>query len=182
MKNIITITTLLFTGLTGVLNAQVAIGDATGTASVKTSVLLDFAAGQNKGIILPYVRTLPAAPAEGTLVLDASDATKARIKYYNGSWIDLSGQDADISAVMATQPTAAQAPEPANAKTVIGAVSSAANGVLVLESTTKSMILPIVQDVQNIPSPSPGMMVYINKSGAKRLAVYNGSKWSYWRQ
>ncbi len=56
-----------------------------------------------------------------------------------------------------------------------------ANGVLVLESTTKSMILPIVQDVQNIPSPSPGMMVYINKSGAKRLAVYNGSKWSYWR-
>jgi hypothetical protein len=43
------------------------------------------------------------------------------------------------------------------------------------------MVLPTVQDVQNIPSPSAGMMVYINKEGAKRLAVFNGSKWSYWK-
>lgn len=162
-------------------NAQVIIGDAVGTAAVKTSVLLDFAPNENKGIILPYVRTLPTAPVEGTLVLDATDATQARVKYYNGTWVDLSGQDADVTAVLATQPTASQMPEGAGEKVIIGAASSAANGILVLESTTKAMVLPMVEDVQNVPSPSAGMMVYINKEGAKRLAVFNGSKWSYWK-
>lgn len=171
----------LFTGITTLSYAQIIVGDAVGTTSVKTSVLLDFAPNQNKGLILPYVRTLPTAPTEGTLVLDASDATKARIKYYNGTWIDLSGQDANITNTLATQPTTAQVAETAGEKVILGAQSSTANGVLVLESTTKSMVLPIVQDVQNIPSPAPGMMVYVNKAGAKRLAVFNGSKWSYWK-
>ncbi|KAA0126312.1 hypothetical protein FY557_17930 [Chryseobacterium sp. SN22] len=178
MKKIITI--LFITGLS-LAHAQMILGDATGTAAVKTSVLLDFPANQNKGIILPYVRTLPSTPSEGTLVLDASSPTGARVRYYNGTWIDLSGQSADITTALASQPTGAQVSEATSAKTVIGASSSSADGVLVLESTTKSMILPTVSDVQNIPSPSPGMMVYINKSGAKRLAVYNGSKWSYWK-
>ncbi|ALR31155.1 hypothetical protein ATE47_11745 [Chryseobacterium sp. IHB B 17019] len=178
MKNILTI---LLIGTAVCSNAQVIVGDAVGTAAVKTSVLLDFAPNENKGIILPYVRTLPTAPAEGTLILDATDATKARVKYYNGAWIDLSGQDADVSAALATQPTVSQIAEGAGEKVIIGAASSAANGVLVLESTTKAMVLPTVQDVQNIPSPSAGMMVYINKEGAKRLAVFNGSKWSYWK-
>jgi hypothetical protein len=168
-------------GMMAFANAQVIIGDAIGTAAVKTSVLLEFAANQNKGMILPYVRTLPTTPTEGTLVLDASDATKARVKYYNGAWMDLSGQDADVTTAMATQPTAAQATELPDAKVIIGAASSPANGVLVLESTTKSMVLPIVADVQNVPSPSPGMMVYVNKAGAKRLAIFNGSKWSFWK-
>ena len=178
MKNIISaifIVTAVFS------NAQVIVGDAVGTTAVKTSVLLDFAPNQNKGIILPYVRTLPTTPAEGTLVLDATDATKARVKYYNGAWIDLSGQDADVTTALATQPTVSQIPEGAGEKVIIGASSSAANGVLVLESTTKAMVLPIVQDVQSIPSPSAGMMVYVNKEGAKRLAVFNGSKWSFWK-
>jgi hypothetical protein len=178
MKNILS---AIIIGITTFSNAQIIMADGNGTASVKTSVLLDFAPNQNKGIILPYVRTLPASPTEGTLVLDAVDATKARIKYYNGAWIDLSGQDANVSADLATQPTAAQAPETSGEKVIIGAPSSTANGVLVLESTTKSMVLPIVQDVENVPNPSPGMMVYINKAGAKRLAVFNGSKWSFWK-
>ena len=67
------------------------------------------------------------------------------------------------------------------AKAIIGAQTSVADGVLVLESNTKAMILPTVLDVQLIPSPSPGMMVYVNKAGAKRLAVYNGRKWSFWK-
>lgn len=165
----------------GVSYAQVVIGDAVGTAATKTSVLLEFAASQNKGLILPYVRTLPATPDEGTLVLDATTTTTARVKYYNGSWIDLSGQDADLTTALAAQPTPAQVTESAASGVIMGAATSSANGVLVLESTTKSLVLPIVEDVQNIPSPSPGMIVYINKIGAKRLAVYNGSKWSFWR-
>ncbi|MFC6268934.1 hypothetical protein [Frigoriflavimonas asaccharolytica] len=178
------ILTILALTIVGGINAQVILGDATGTAAVKTSVLLEFAAGQNKGIIVPYVRTLPtgAALVPGSIILDATTAATARMKYYNGTtWVDLSGQDAVLTTILTSQPTAAIAPETANSKAIIGATSSSADGVLVLESTTKAMILPIVADVQNILSPSPGMMVYVNKAGAKRLAVYNGSKWSFWK-
>lgn len=57
----------------------------------------------------------------------------------------------------------------------------AKDGVLVLESKTKAMVLPTVDDVNSIPSPSPGMMVFVNKTGAKRLAVFNGTVWSFWK-
>ncbi len=167
--------------------AQVIIGDAIGAAPTKTSVILEFAANQNKGIIVPYVRTLPVASAQnrGTILLDASDATKARFKFSTETdWVDLSGQDADVSAVLLTQPVASASTVAASAKTIIGATSSTADGVLVLESNTKAMVLPTVTDVQNIPKPSPGMMVYVTgvePTFIKRLAVFNGSKWSYWR-
>ena len=178
MKKIIA---TIFLGSIAFANAQVIIGDAVGTAAVKTSVLLEFAANQNKGIIVPYVRTMPTTPTEGTILLDASSPTAARVKYYNGSWVDLSGQDGNVTTALAQQPTAIQAPETTVSKAIIGAATSSADGVLVLESTTKAMVLPIVADVQLIPSPSPGMIVYVNKAGAKRLAVYNGSKWSFWK-
>ncbi|MCL8538627.1 hypothetical protein M9991_17305 [Chryseobacterium gallinarum] len=165
--------------LAQILFSQVIIGGTTGVASNKTSVLLEFE-GQNKGIILPYTRTLPASPTEGTLLLDVSNETQARVKYYNGGWVDLSGQDADVTTSLTSQPTSAQVSENDDAKSVIGANSSNAQGVLVLESTTKAMVLPSVESTDNIPNPSPGMIVYINKTGSKRLAVFNGSKWSYW--
>ena len=166
--------------------SQVVISGATGTATDNTSVLLDFAPGQNKGIILPYVTTMPsgAALTEGTIVLDASNPAKAKVKFYNGtaSWFDLSnGHEANISSAMAIQPTAANVTENTAAKTIIGSNSSPADGVLVLESATKAMILPIVSKTDDVPDPAPGMMVYINKTGAKRLAVYNGAGWTYWK-
>lgn len=158
--------------------SQVIMGDAIGIAANKTSVLLEFANTNNKGIILPYVRTLPTTPAQGTLLLDVVNAAQARIRYYNGtSWIDMSGQNGNITSVMATQPALA---ETATEKFIIGATSTSANGAVVLESASKAMVLPTVTDVNNIPSPSPGMMVYVNKTGAKRLAVYNGERWSFW--
>ena len=171
-----------------IANAQVIIGDAVGTAAVKTSVLLEFAKGSptgNRGIVLPYVTTLPTSPTEGTLLLDCSTAATARVKFYNGTeWKDLSGQDANLITpidYMFAQPTIAQAPELASSKAIIGAQSSTADGVLVLESNTKAMVLPTVNNTDQIINPSPGMLVYINKTGAKRLAVFNGSKWSYWK-
>lgn len=172
------IASFLFLNLTIIFNAQVIIGNTIGTASIKTSVLLEFAANQNKGIIMPYLRTLPINPAEGTIILDATNGANARVKFYNGNWIDLSGQGADITAELSSQPTTA---ELLSSKAIIGSNSSSADGILVLESTNKSLLLPIVEDVQNIVSPSPGMIVYVNKSGAKRLAVFNGSKWSFWK-
>lgn len=165
-------------------NAQVILGDAVGTATNKTSVLLEFAANKNKGIIVPYVRTLPTGNAlvGGAIILDATTATTARMKFYNETvWVDLSGQNADVTTALAKQPTGITE---TNAKAIVGATSSAADGVLVLESNTKAMVLPTVADVQNIPSPSPGMMVYVagvSPTFNKRLAVFNGSRWSFWK-
>lgn len=175
---------LIFTlllSVTTIANAQVIIGDETGTATVKTSVLLEFANTQNKGIILPYVRTLPAAATSnrGSILLDGSTATAARVKFSNGTtWTDLSGQDGNITSALSNQPTGITE---GTAKTIIGAQTSTAEGVLVLESTTKAMVLPMVNSTDDIINPAPGMMVYLNKSGAKRLAVFNGSRWSYWK-
>ena len=166
--------------ITSMAYSQVIIGDQVGTAVNKNAVLLEFAAGQNKGIILPYVRTLPATPTPGTILVDATNPTNASVKYYNGSWVDLSSGDfANISSQMSLQPGLSVTESP-NSKVIIGATSSAASGVLVLESTEKVMVLPQVATVADIKSPSPGMMVYINKTGSKRLAVFNGGKWTYW--
>ena len=115
--------------------------------------------------------------------MDATTATAATVKYYNGTaWIPLGGtavgQVGNVSSALGIQTSAT---ESTTAKAIIGAQTSAADGVLVLESTTKAMVLPQVADVQDILKPAPGMMVYVNKTGAKRLAVFNGSRWSYWK-
>ena len=184
MKSLTKITFIAAAVFSGGVSAQVIIGDAVGTAPAaqKTSVLLEFANTNNKGIILPYVRTKATAPTEGSIILDASNPADARVKYYNGSWVDLSGQGADISSIISTQPTETQVTELAEAKTIIGAATTSVNdGVLVLESATKAMVLPQVDDVNNIPSPSPGMMVFVRKEGSERLAVFNGTVWSFWK-
>lgn len=190
MKNILSVAAIV---ISGHISSQVIMGDAIGTAPAgqKVSVLLEFAIGQNKGIILPYVRTMPTGTglAEGTIVLDATNQAAARVKYYNGvttggatGWVDLSfGHDANISSSMTLQPNALAVTEDPAAKVIIGADVSTADGVLVLESLTKAMILPTVSDTNNIPDPAPGLMVFINKAGAKRLAVYNGGGWTYWK-
>lgn len=186
MKNILIF--ILLAALTSI-KAQVIIGDAVGTATTKTSVLLEFAKNQNKGIIVPYVRTLPTASAlvGGSIILDATTALTARMRYYNAkisTWVDLSGQDANLSTpvdFLTSQPTMTA---PTTAHVIIGDATSTADGVLVLESISKAMVLPTVTDVQNIPSPSPGMMVYVSgvsPSFNKRMAVFNGTKWSFWQ-
>lgn len=189
MKKIISIIAL---GLVVISNAQVIIGDNIGTVpnGQKSSVLLEFAAGKQKGIILPYVRTLPAGieVCTGTFVLDASNPSKAKVKYYNGiinatnpdGWFDLSSDnEADVTSALLHQPLAVN--ENSNSKVVIGAANSTNPGALVLESDTKAMVLPMIESTDQIIDPAPGMLVYINKTGAKRLAVYNGKAWTYWK-
>ena len=101
MKNIFAISTIFLSLFS---NAQVIIGDNKGTASNKNSVLLEFAENSsteknNKGLILPYVSSLPSLPAGGTILLHTSNnGTESRMKYYNGNqWVDLSTRDADVS-------------------------------------------------------------------------------------
>ncbi len=196
MKNIkhIIIIALLSFSVKGF--SQVIIGGETGSAgSNTTSVLLDFPTDKNKGIILPYVRIVPSLPTVGTLILDASTPENAKVKYYNGSWQDLSGDRAIvttsgsslntatvINAALKDQPK--DVTEATKSKVIIGNHDTTADGVLVLESNTKAMVLPIVEDVTKILSPSPGMMVYVTGVTPyynKRLAVFNGSKWTFWK-
>ena len=181
MKNIFTI---LLLAITTSVFSQVIIGDDVGTVTDKTSVLLEFQTGQNKGIILPYVKDIISEPllVEGTIMLDASVPTKAKVKYYKGfgNWFDLSsGNEADITSEMVLQNGTPE--EILCAKVIIGATTYPADGVLIFESDSKAMILPMVASTDDIVSPAPGMMVYINKAGAKRLAVYNGAAWTYWK-
>ena len=102
--------------------------------------------------------------------------------YYknNSSWVPLSTEPntADLSLIFSAQNDET---ENANAKVSIG-TPSAIPGILVLEATNKAMVLPREDTPETrIINPAPGMMVYINKSGAKRLAVFNGGGWTYWK-
>lgn len=176
MKNIII---PIFALISSLSYAQVIIGDETGTATNKTSVLLEFSKAQNKGLILPYVKTLPTAPAQGTIILDASTPTAAKVKYFNGTWQDLSIDGGDVSSHLTQQPATPAAAN--NAKVIIGANTSTADGILVLESTTKAMVLPTVSSTNDIINPAPGMMVYVSNrtTNEKLLAVFDGNTWSF---
>jgi len=158
--------------------SQVIIGNNMGTATDKTSVLLAFSNTENKGIILPYITDKTGLNTPGSLILNATTPTAAKVEYYNGTtWVDLSIQTANVSSYLGIQPTAK---ENTNAKVVIGANTSAADGILVLESNTKAMVLPTVSSYKNIINPAPGMMVLVNDGGIKTLAFYNGNQWSFW--
>ena len=143
------------------LLAQVIFGDQIGTASDKTSVLLEFANSGDKGLIVPYVTDKTAITTPGSIILDATTATAAKVKYYTGTtWVDLTVQPSNVSSYLAIQPAAK---ENTSAKVVIGSETSSADGILVLESSTKAMVLPITSSYQKIINPAPGTITFINK-------------------
>lgn len=169
-----------------VINADAATA-LTGPSS--TSVLLEFGKDNNKGIILPYVESLPTGAVAGTFIFDVTSNTeyKVKIKDAASGWIDFSTRSGYTTNVAAAvlDPQAPPVTEATAAKTIIGSATSPADGILVLESTNKAMVLPKVTDVQNIPSPSPGMMVFVTGTqtdgSGERFAVYNGKFWSFWK-
>lgn len=176
MKKFLIILVLIFVQNT--VSAQVIFGDAVGTAANKTSVLMEFPNTGNKGFILPYVTNKSAITTPGSMILDASVPTAAKVKYYNGtSWIDLSVQPANVTSYLGVQPPAQ---EQANAKVVLGSATSTADGVLVLESATKAMVLPIASSYKNIINPAPGTVTLLTNGTLRILAVYNGTQWSFY--
>ncbi len=176
MKKILII--LIFIFVKNNLSAQVIFGNAVGTAANKTSVLMEFPNTGNRGLILPYVTNKTAITTPGSIILDASTPTAAKVKYYNGTtWVDLSVQPTDVSSYLTIQPLAR---ENTNAKVIIGSETSSADGILVLESATKAMVLPMATSYQNIVNPAPGTMVLLTDATIKILAVYNGTQWSFW--
>lgn len=163
MKKLILTLSLIISGLS--INAQVAIGKTT----VDGDGLLDFASGTTNGIILPIVETLPVSAANGTILMDSNDATiKMR---ENGVWVEISGRG-NLSNVIENE--SAELGE----GVVIGAETSSVEGVLVLESSNKALILPKVNSPHlNVKSPYPGMMCYDLTS--KSIAVFDGARWHF---
>ena len=159
--------------------AQLAIG-ANDVSSA--SVSLEFG-DENRGLLLPWVDSESAVTdvENGTLVYDISDH-KVKVKYASG-WTDLSLNETGttvnpLSNVdgMDIQSTLV---ENTNAKVSIGEPTSV-NGILVLESTDKAMVLPKVSAPHtNIINPTAGLMVY--DPTTQELAVFNGTDWAYWK-
>jgi len=169
MKKIIFIICAVFTGFA--VNAQASIGKIPPAGSG----ILDFNAGGKSGIVLPWVTTLPtgAALTGGVMLYDAN---LKKVVYYNGTkWVDLSNHAGAVN--LASQ---ASVPEASTKGTVIGALSSSAEGVLVLESPDKALILPKMASPQTtIVQPMAGTICY--DTVKKTVCVYNGTEWTFWK-
>lgn len=171
--------------------SQVRIGSANTVNSISNnSILLEFGTDGDKGIILPYVETVPTGANNakgGTIIFDVSANTeyKVKIKNENAGWADLSGISGFSQAVesIVKVPQASPLADQTNGKAIIGDPNSTTDGVLVLDSPDKAMILPIVSSYTAIKNPSPGMMAFLQGTIAAdhRLIVFNGQKWTFWK-
>lgn len=175
MKKIITM--LMIVTSFGI-SAQVAIGKSSVTNS---SISLEFADTENRGLVLPYVSDKTPIITDGTMIYDTSDY---KVKYLKGAvWTPLSGDDNTQSTIgkadLIIQSTKDEQP---TAKIAIGTDggTDTTPGILVLTDATKAMVLPKVASPHlNIINPAPGMMVF--DTVKKQLAIYNGTSWTFWK-
>lgn len=145
------------------------------TTTPHPDAILDFATGQNKGIVLPMVENLPSglAASNGTILIDKSDG-KIKIKE-NDKWIELT-RGADLSSSIYDLNGSAEV----GSGVIIGSETTDVEGVLVLESTNKGLMLPKVASPHlNIKSPYPGLVCY--DTDRNEIAVFDGSGWFYWK-
>lgn len=175
-KYILTISALLLGSLG---SAQVIFNPVANQTVSSPSVLLEFGT-EPKGLLLPWATNTAGVTGavNGTMVFDVSDK---KVKYLKGGsapngWIDLSiDTNGAVSTALQDIPTDA-----AGAKTIIGNQTSAAPGILVLESPSKAMVLPkVANPALSIINPAAGMLVY--DTTAKQVAVFNGTVWSFWK-
>ena len=161
------------------VKAQTAIDKTT----VDGSGLVDFGTA-NKAIILPWVQDAEAlsgaSKSNGTMLYDTT--TRKVRAVVNGIWIDLSvnGDNTTTHNAAITASLAKTEKIPATQSgVIIGATSSAAVGVLVLESDTKALILPKMASPHlNMISPAPGTLVYDTVKNL--MCVFDGKEWSFW--
>lgn len=163
MKNFII---LLITILSPALIAQVAIGKE----AVEGSALLDFAADTQKGIILPWVDN-QTITEKGSLIYSVTDK---KVMFYDGAaWQDLSLKE---GAVITTE---IDNFDEVGEGVIIGVATSIKQGVLILEDSTKALVLPKSDKPwDNIKNPEAGTLVY--DPIAKLICVYNGTEWTFW--
>ena len=160
-------------GLVSFCNAQVAIGKSNVNGD---STILDFKDSDNWfGIILPAVQQASETltPANnGTFLFDKTDQ---KVKMYeNNKWVMLSHAKGNGTPIVNT------ATAEVGTGAIIGASTTSAKGVLVLESDNKAAILPkIFRPDINVRSPYPGMICYDTFN--KMIAVFDGSVWNFWK-
>lgn len=158
------------------LSAQVGIGVTTLT---NNSVLLEFS-NEAKGIIVPQVNSSNGAVG-GTFVFDSAEkivkVKEEKNQGVNGNWTGLTTNG--IPGVTHTFSNAG-ADIIGNNGVVIGNQSSTKTGALVLESSTKALVLPRVSNPHNsLIGAIAGTIVFDTVSNT--LAVYDGVNWSYWK-
>lgn len=196
---------ILFCSLATMASGQVAIGKTEVTGN---STLLEFvesgppilakqgnkASALYQGIILSAVEKEPvftvttgvSSPNNGTFVFDRTSKT---VKVFeNNVWKDLTdlgdSSQADANANTSDETTS-------NQGAIIGASTSDATGVLVLESPNKALILPhVYQPDTMVKSPYPGMIVFEILDGELagetpivskgNIAIFDGTNWNYW--
>lgn len=126
-----------------------------------------------KGRILPSVTHASSTDAEGTFVFDAQQ--KSVLMREKNTWVNLT-----INEEKGKNHSFSNTGNDKGSGAIIGSSKTDKPGALVLESTTKAMVLPKVSEPEkNMPSPVAGTMVYDTSKSA--LAVFDGSNWSYWR-
>jgi len=173
-KIIITSITLVALLVVNQSKAQVAIGK---DEVSNPSVLLEFGT-EDKGIILPSVADAPDAVG-GTFVFNTTNNAVEVWEGRNGGtgdWTNLTeNSKAGVPHTYANDGT-----EDVGEGAIIGANTTTKPGVLVLESTTKTIVLPqVASPHENMPGAIAGTMVY--DTDADMIAVYDGANWSYWK-
>ncbi|MCQ4142440.1 hypothetical protein [Chryseobacterium sp. EO14] len=146
--------------------SQVAIGKT----SIDGAGILDFKIGESKGIILPYTSSI-SNPSNGTLTFDKS--SKKVMYFGDGHWINMTDEG--------IFPPSSNEPEQTNESGfIIGTKPATAIGVLVLESNSRALILPKVNNASvDMFNPSPGTICYDLSTDS--IAIFNGVVWSYWK-
>jgi len=164
---------IIILSLASSYKGQVAIGK---TAVNGSSTILDFKDTDNWfGIILPAVDQAPTTSMEnnnGTFLFDKTDQ---KVKMYeNDKWVELSHAKGNGSSIVNN------ATAEVGTGAIIGASTTSAKGVLVLESADKAVILPkIFRPDINVRSPYPGMICYDTFN--KMIAVFDGKVWNFWK-
>lgn len=164
-----TLLLLVLLTFVNITKGQVAVGKST----VEGSSILDFNETNNtRGIILPAVTTVPSPLLNGTIYFNREDA----IVYMrqNGASVPMTEGNGNATGVIGNP-----SPE-AGSGVIMGAATSSANGVLILESSNLSLTLPKVDRPHlNIKSPYPGTICYDTSSNT--IAVFDGAYWNFWK-
>lgn len=153
---------------------QVSIGEK--EKFLSTSSILEFPDNDTRGIVLPKIHPKDRVSSyQGTLYYDILDKKVIYAGRERPAWGDLSIQVGSFNDT--SQDSLQEVP---GARTYIGNnPNKSIDGVLVLDSTDKALVLPRVESPHlNIINPPAGTIVYDIK--ANLLCVYNGKEWTFW--
>ncbi len=150
------------------VSGQVTIGTTANLSSTSpASSILEFDNASNRAIYI-HPANLPSCSSVTAGGITFDNATGS-VRFCNGTaW----------STVISNGATGGTVPSGTDTgKVIIGSDTSAVDGVLVLESSSRALILPKLSLGQyKIASPQAGMIYY--DTYTKKVTVYNGNRWT----